>query len=792
MARRTRIFYGYPFHPPTIGEVVLAATQELKGHPDIRANRVSIRPWPTVSASGRPLAQTIMENIDRSQVFACDLTYPNDNVSFELGYAIGSFKRLFVSLDTSIQDSARRFKRNYFNLLSLGYSNYQNHEELAEELLRESPWKDLDSSVLNERYRQPISRPEFPTLLYVKPPINTSGVLGVVELLKASIFDDSLVIDDPLDNPSPSLDWYAEQLTIADATVIHLLSTEHNQSDIHNIKGSLIAGLARGLNRPVLVLAHSPYESPVDYGHLLRTHETAESCRQLATNWLDEIATTLPRRRQRRSQKAPKTKWDMRYVFLGQWVAEHEREDLDDYFVETSPYYRALEGPTTILIGRRGTGKTAILYAIRAGLERTTRNHVTILSPVGYELEGLVRVLKEVRQSSERGFLIESLWKYLIYSEIALSAEQVLTARSIYQLRTDSENEFLNYCEANAEVIRSPFSLRLDKAVRSLQGIGLIEDAVQQRTRISELLHATLLRELRRHIGSVLKDREHLAVLIDNLDGPWSPGAHVAQLSELIRGLLNVVQDIPRDLSRSTHGLQPVDTQVTVLLRSDIFAFVRPLMAEQDKLPIERVVWDKALLLRVLNQRLLQNVPNHMNADDVWEQLFPAEVVGISPIDFVLQTTLPRPRDVIFMVKAAINSAINKQHKKVLPDDLLHAREQYSEFAFRSVLAEDDPRRLKLESVLYEFAGAGGTVTMPEIRGRMSTAGVGNDDWDWYIDLLCDIGFLGVSTSSGFRYSRDEGERSMLRGISNRLAEHTNTPEVFEINPAFYQVLQIE
>ena len=107
-------------------------------------------------------------------------------------------------------------------------------------------------------------------------------------------------------------------------------------------------------------------------------------------------------------------------------------------------------------------------------------------------------------------------------------------------------------------------------------------------------------------------------------------------------------------------------------------------------------------------------------------------------------------------------------------------------------MAEDDPNRRKLEAVLYEFAGAGRTVTVQDVMHRMSIAGVEDEDADWYIDLLCDIGFLGISTVTGFRYSREEGERSMLRAISLRLASQTATRETFEINPAFYQVLQIE
>ena len=44
-----------------------------------------------MGVGGMRLVDTILSNIDRADVFACDLTYPNPNVSFELGYAIVLF-----------------------------------------------------------------------------------------------------------------------------------------------------------------------------------------------------------------------------------------------------------------------------------------------------------------------------------------------------------------------------------------------------------------------------------------------------------------------------------------------------------------------------------------------------------------------------------------------------------------------------------------------------------------------------------------------------------------------------
>ena len=99
-------------------------------------------------------------------------------------------------------------------------------------------------------------------------------------------------------------------------------------------------------------------------------------------------------------------------------------------------------------------------------------------------------------------------------------------------------------------------------------------------------------------------------------------------------------------------------------------------------MPIVQVAWnDQELLLRVLEERMLYNAPRERTASAVWEGIFPDSVVGVTSQDFILRTALPRPRDIIHLVKAAVNIAINRGHDKVDPDDLLSARSQYSQYA---------------------------------------------------------------------------------------------------------------
>ena len=141
-----------------------------------------------MNVSGKQLINNILENIDRSDVFACDLTYPNSNVSFELGYAIGRFKRIWISLDTSNEFAEQRYRRLYYGLLGLGYIPYSNSTELAKVFLQERPDQDLEQTLLGDVYRNPSPRQEIPVLLYVKPPHSTETVTITMNTLYGSRF----------------------------------------------------------------------------------------------------------------------------------------------------------------------------------------------------------------------------------------------------------------------------------------------------------------------------------------------------------------------------------------------------------------------------------------------------------------------------------------------------------------------------------------------------------------------------------------------------------------------------
>ena len=198
------------------------------------------------------------------------------------------------------------------------------------------------------------------------------------------------------------------------------------------------------------------------------------------------------------------------------------------------------------------------------------------------------------------------------------------------------------------------------------------------------------------------------------------------------------------------------------------------------------------MLLRVVDERLSHAGQSALSAEDVWERAFPSIVVNQSPKQCIINNTLPRPRDVVFLAKEALAIGVNRNHESVTEQDMLLARKRYSNYVFSSILAEDDPQRLMMEQILYEFAGSETEVRKSEVLHRIVQAAVPNSETEFYLHLLCDVNFFGIRTATGYTFPEHENERSVLLRMAERLSVENDWGDVlFKIHPAFYDVLQI-
>ncbi len=653
---------------------------------------VEVTSWTSLGITGRPIISAICDEIRNSALVIADITNLNPNVLFELGFAVTQNKRLFLLFNPNVHGAKVLFDR--FQLLTtVGYSSYTNSHDIVTQFYKEQPYAKLDQTLLADYAQSATIAAKRNALLYIKPDIPTEAVMRISRRVAAAPI--SSVIDDPKEIGVQPLEWYLVNVKAAKAVICHFLSDDYDDVKISNAKNAFVAGLAYGLQKPQLILAHKPYYSPIDYRDLLRVHEDAKQAEVFYQDWFAKILETDKQTAERISlrHEVAAAHGGLVELNVGDPIAEFESEDLFEYFIQTSAYTDALNGQYSIFVGRKGAGKTATLLKVADHLRSDPRNHICVVKPVDYELEGLLTLLRQQMTVSEKGYLIESFWKALIYTELAKSVYEQIIPKHEFVPYSQAEKNLMDFVRSNEDLILPEFSMRLEVLVKRLSTLGGdSKSSTEIKTRVSERVHKALLNRLRDLLVNCLDKTNMVALLVDNLDKNWTSRSDVDLTSELLLALLSVGPRIADDFKKSSLGKRRLDVRMTIFIRSDIYAAVFAHARESDKLPIRKIEWeDSELLIRVIEQRILTSDPS-INSAGIWQKYFVETVNGIATKDFLVQSVFPRPRDLIYLVRASLQNAVNRGHTKIEEKDVLTGIEQYSGFAFASLMAEGAPQ----------------------------------------------------------------------------------------------------
>jgi hypothetical protein len=76
-------------------------------------------------------------------------------------------------------------------------------------------------------------------------------------------------------------------------------------------------------------------------------------------------------------------------VYCGDPAAENEATQLDTYFLETEQFRLTVNGEANIVLGRKGSGKTALFLQARDKIRADKNNIVVDLAPEGFQLSRL-------------------------------------------------------------------------------------------------------------------------------------------------------------------------------------------------------------------------------------------------------------------------------------------------------------------------------------------------------------------------------------------------------------------
>jgi len=255
-----RCFFAYPSEPPGLVEAVEDAMAIIDQYAVVTPVG-----WKSAGVTGRYVIKAICDAIDSCGIFCCDLTGMNPNVMFELGYAIAHRKRLWPFMDETKGTTKSDFEKLRL-LRSVGYVKYVNQYEIAEAFSKEPPSANVAETLIDAGRVSDWERAEQTSIFALRSRYVTPVALAVSRELDRALRGSSLELltDDPREASLQALDLYIQSIEKSFGVILHLSARDRPDYHVHNVKYSLIAGIAHGMGRRLLMVAEEPYSPPVN------------------------------------------------------------------------------------------------------------------------------------------------------------------------------------------------------------------------------------------------------------------------------------------------------------------------------------------------------------------------------------------------------------------------------------------------------------------------------------------------------------------------------------------------
>lgn len=752
-----KAFFAYPAFPKEISRTIETAFPD-KNRP---IDGLSVHIWPLLDLFGSFIPDEIRRTINDSDLLIGDITIPNPNVYYEIGYAIGRGKTVLPVVNSSYSDSEKSIqKQGLFD--NIAYRKYQNSDELIKNV------QEFDEIRLNELYSKDINyrQPLFILDTYTKTDFRNYIVSAVKE---SRVFFRSF---DPVETPRFSTIHAITEISASSGVIVPVLAPHIVDSEPHNLRGAFIAGMAHAMGREVLLvrMRDEAQIDPADY----RQKVSYVSNR----NDIDELVNDFCRTASVSAQSIDpiqqrKARSSLRSISLGAVAAENEFRALDRYFVETAEFGRTARGEVNIVTGRKGSGKSAIFFQVRDLLRRSKENLVIDLKPESHQISHFRGELQDVSKVGLVDHTMAAFWYFVIISEILLSFVKNCERRGILNNR---EADFV----ARAKTIlgehsfleSGDFTTRLNKIAKDLKdAIKFNKDKSIRLTieEVTNIIYSRSIPEVRSLVVEIAKELKQVYVLFDNIDKGWpSTGVEDVDLT-IVRLLIEALVKVRQDFS-----VRGVDFNSVVFLRNDIFELLLDSTPDRGKSARVSIDWtDRAKLKHVIFRRLQDGLKNYIDSfEKIWSDYFIEYVEDRSSFDFFLDHCLMRPRFLISTIELAIGNAINRGNVFVSEKDCIDAVRQYSyslldDFGFEI----RDVSGISSE-IMYAFVGEDRIISGQRIKECLMRSGLEDSSAEDALRLMLWYGALGICLDGGremyiynveYKMKRLEGEMRTSR-----------------------------
>ena len=347
----------------------------------------------------------ILSEISSADFVIADISRLNFNVVYEVGYSIGKRKRVILLRNKAIKRDDR-LARETGIFDTIGYQEYSNSNELAKYLIE---LKDLTPLPL----KQVVPNRRAPIYI-ILPREKTEAEIRLVSRVKkeARLFFRSF---DPQEHVRMSVRDAIDNVSASLGVVLPLISSNRNDSEIHNLRCSFIAGLSHALELETLILQAGDEPIPLDYRDAVSIYSSPETIDRYIAQFAPRITERL---QQADQQEFAELQTPITKLFIGASAAENEFLDLSRYYIQTDEFRRVQRGEVQVIAGRKGSGKSALFFEVRNKIRSNQQNVVLDLNPEGFQLRKLKTLVLDELEEGTREHTITAFWEYLLLLEL--------------------------------------------------------------------------------------------------------------------------------------------------------------------------------------------------------------------------------------------------------------------------------------------------------------------------------------------------------------------------------------
>lgn len=580
-----------------------------------------------------------------------------------------------------------------------------------------------------------------------------------------------------------------EYVSKACGVVIPIASREMPDSNLHNIRAAFVAGLSYGLAKPTLIMQNVDGPMPLDVRDMVKSVRHPDEIKEHFSEFALEAIETM----QANEPDPINGQNNLASLSLGDAMAENEFTTLGQYYLETDEFSRTLRGEVNLVVGRKGTGKTALFSQLRNRKRNNKNNIVCDLKPEGYQLVRLKEGILSLLSDGSRDYLITAFWEYILYLEIVY---KILEKDKEKQLRDHRISEKYRVLEElyhqDKELIDGDFSERLlFLSSRVVDNFKIEQSDVAEgklsNKQLTSILYKHDLATLRDTLVDYIAGRGEIWVLFDNLDKGWPPEGLEKIDTLILRCLIDAGKKIQRELQR-----RDIEMHCIVFVRNDVYELLMENSADFGKEIRVSLDWsDPFQLAELLRRRIIANGSTYdVPFASAWKSLAVPIYSGEDSFHYLVDRSLMRPRNIIKEVMHCKASAVNFGHEQIENDDFDKGMMAYSHDVLIEADLELSDIDQHLTGFLYHLIGETPNMTIDRLYSFFEEHKVPEEKWEKARDHLLYFGFFGILIGDREpKYIFDFNYNSKLMQ-----AQMKKNAEILKlcINPAFWPALEIQ